>query len=124
MAWPPKIGDPLPRAAEATGVRRKLSAYCLDPSHESGGSKARGFELILGITIDDLGYLEGAILTGAVTVEICAVRDNAPYGVNCAIGVPVRGRGGKEGRLAEVRTVWEVADGDAVPRLVSAFPRI
>jgi predicted naringenin-chalcone synthase len=121
MAWPPKIEEPLPRAAEASGVRRKLSAYSLDAAHESGGPKARGFEKTLGITIRDIGYLEGAILTGILMAPLSGVRIRPPYGVHCEVRVPVRGLGAKAGRVVEVRTAWELAD--AAPRLVTAYVR-
>jgi hypothetical protein len=62
--WPPKAGELLPRGAEAIGVRGKLVGYSLNPAHKRGGSKARGFERILGITIEDLGYLEAAVQAG------------------------------------------------------------
>ena len=54
MGWPPRAGELLTRAEEASGVREKLSGYSLNTSHEDGGPKARGFELILGITIADI----------------------------------------------------------------------
>lgn len=123
MAWPPRVGNLLPRAAEATGVRRKLSTYSLDPAHRVGGPKARGFELILGITVRDVGYLEGAIQTGVLLVAVSAVRDGAVDGINCVVEIPVRGLGEKSGRAVAVRTVWKLSDASAAPRLVSAFLR-
>lgn len=121
MTWPPKVGDPLPRAAEAVGVSRKLSMYSLDAAHKRGGPKAQGFESILGITIRDIGYLEGAIQTGILVVPVGAVRNGATGGFNCAVEVPVRGRGEKSGRTVAVRTAWELADAAATPRLVTAY---
>ena len=121
MGWPPKVGEVLPRAAEAFGIEKKLIGYSLDIAHEKGGPKARGFERILGITRGDVGHLEEAILAGIETVSIDAVRDNAPYGVNCVVDVPVRGLGDKEDRLVNVRTVWELTSREAAPRLVSAY---
>lgn len=121
MDWPPKVGDPLSRGAEAVGVRRKLATYSLDLAHRRGGPKARRFEQLLGITIRDVDYLEGAILTGILVVPVGAVRDNPPWGVNCVVDVPVRGRGESSGRAIKVRTAWELIDADAAPRLVTAF---
>jgi filamentous hemagglutinin len=106
----------------AVGLRRKLADYSLDPANEVGGSKARGFELILGITIADIDYLEGAIQTGVLVVPVASVRDNPPYGVNCVAEVPVRGLGEKRERVVNVRTVWVLAAGTP-PRLATAFPR-
>jgi hypothetical protein len=45
-SWTPTIGELLPRAGDAFGVREKLSAYRLNPDHEL---EARGFLQILGV---------------------------------------------------------------------------
>ena len=123
MAWPPTIGEPLPRSAEATGVRHKLSTYSLDAAHESGGPKARGFERILGITIRDIGYLEGAIQTGVQLVAVSEVRERLPYGFVCGVRVPVRGLGAMSGRTVMVTTAWMLDEPGAVARLVNALIR-
>jgi hypothetical protein len=123
VPWPPRIGDPLPRASEAFGVRRKLTTYCLNAANEFGAAKARGFALILEITIDDADYLEAAILSAITVAPITAIRDCAPHGVNCVVEVPVRGLDRKSTRLVNIRTVWRIgAPGDR-PHLTTAFPR-
>lgn len=120
MSWPPKVGEPLPRAAEATGLRRKLMTYSLDVTHQDGGPKARGFERILGITTADIDYLEGAILTGILLVALVAVRETS-WGAQCLVMTPLRGRRDKQDRIVNLRTVWEIADRAAPPRLVNAY---
>jgi hypothetical protein len=105
------------------GIRRKLAGYSLDLTSEIGGPKARGFEQILGIALDDIDYLEGAIQTGIFMAPVTAVRDNSPFGVNCVVAIPVRGRQERRARVVGVRTVWEIAENDSRPRLVSAFAR-
>ena len=123
MPPPPAVGEPLPRATEAFGVRRKLETYSLDVAHEKGGPKARGFEKILGITIDAIEYLEAQILTRVLDTPITEVHDNPPHGVNYVVDIQVRGIGAKADRVATVRTVWIIsAPGDA-PRLVTAYPK-
>jgi hypothetical protein len=117
----PKAGESLPRGAEAFGVRVKLAKYSLDVNHKDGGPKARGFERILGITIEDIDYLEGAIYTGVVLVPVSEVRDNTPWGIKCTVIVPVRGLGAKSGRIVDVRTVWQFYEPGGPPRLVSAY---
>lgn len=104
-------------------MREKLAGYSLNAAHEDGGPKARGFERILGITIGDAEYLEAAILAGIEHMQIESTRDNAPYGVNCVVDVPVAGVGEKSARVVEVRTIWELTDATARPRLVSAYVR-
>jgi hypothetical protein len=121
--WPPRVGELLPRAAEAIGVRRKLAMYSLDLDHRRGGPKARGFALILGIAAEDIDYLEGAIQTGILTVPVGSVRDNPPWGVNCVVIVPVRGRGERDVRVVGVRTTWLLTGTDDPPRMTNAFPK-
>jgi len=118
---PPVVGELVPRGREAFGVRVKLATYALDPTNKVAGPKVRGFERILGITLEDIDYLEGAIYTGVLVVPVSSVRDNPPWGPKCVIDLPIRGRGEKSGRVINVRTVWEIAGGGAPPRLVNAY---
>jgi uncharacterized protein len=119
----PAVGELLPRAAEAFGVRYKLATYSLDITHKSGGPKARGFDRILGITIDAIEYLEAQILARVLDTPVSEVRDNPPHGVNCAVDIQVRGIGAKADRIVTVRTAWIVSTPDDPPRLVNAFPK-
>ena len=121
MGWPPKIGETLPRAGEAWGVSEKLAGYSLNSAHEDGGPKARGFERILGITIADIDYVEAAIQDGIADIPISSVRHNPPYGYNCVVGFPLRGRGEKSERVVELRTVWRIADADSPPHMTTAY---
>jgi hypothetical protein len=120
---PPVEGQLLPRADEAFGLRIKLAAYSLDLAHKDGGPKARGFEQILGITIDAIDYLEAQILARVLDTPISEIRDNAPHGVNCAVDIQVPGIGAKADRFATVRTAWIISAPGDPPRLVNAFPK-
>lgn len=113
----------MPRAEEATGVRQKLVRYALDRTHEHGGAKARGFELILGITIDDADYLEAEIRAGILSNPIQSVRFAKPSGFNCVVEIPVRGLRLHRSRLIGVRTVWFLANAGERPRLTTVFPK-
>lgn len=121
MSWPPTIGEPLPRASDAHGIRDKLAAYCLDLDHEVGGTKARGFARILGIGIADIAYLVQELHTGLRDAPVTDVRDNTPYGVLCEVRIPVRGLGQHAGRVELVTTGWELRGADDSPRLVTAY---
>jgi hypothetical protein len=123
IPWSPRAGELLPRAAEATGVRLKLAGYSLNMTHEDGGPKARGFERVLGITIDAIDYLEEAIYRGILVLPVRTVRDNPPWGVICVVMVPVRGLGEKSERVVDVRTAWALDYPGAAPRLASAYLR-
>jgi uncharacterized protein len=119
----PAVGELLPRGAEALGVRYKLETYSLDVTHNVGGPKARGFEMILGITIDAIEYLETQILARILDTPVREVRDNPPHGVKGVVDIQVRGIGAKADRAANVRTVWAFDQPDAPPRLVTAIPK-
>lgn len=117
----PIVGEVLPRATEAIGVRYKLETYSLDLTHKRGGPKARGFERILGITAEAIEYLETQILIRILDTPIREIRDNAPYGIKCTIDIQIPGIGAKADRVATVRTVWAFDRPGAPPRLVNAF---
>jgi len=119
--WPPQDGQPLPRATEAFGVHIKLETYSLDPMNAAGAPKARGFQMILGITLEHIDYLEGAIYTGIQLVSVSEVRDNAPWGIKHTVIIPVRGLGEKSDRIVDVTTVWQFDEPGAPPRLVTAY---
>lgn len=121
MSWPPKIGEPLPRGADAYNVHEKLRDYSLNLAHGVGGDKAVGFLQILGISSDDVEYLAAVLLDGARELPVTAVRGNAPFGLNCNVIVPVRGLGEGADRVANVMTSWELRHEDDRPRLVTAF---
>jgi hypothetical protein len=91
----PTKGELLPRAAEAVGVRIKLAEYSLDLTHNDGGAKARGFERILGITIEAIDHLEAQIMARVLDTPINDIRKNPPYGANYVIEMPISGIGAK-----------------------------
>ena len=113
----------LPHAEEAIGVQDKLVGYSLNESHGRGGPKARGFALILGITVESIDYLSAAIYTGIRQHPIKAVATKKPYGFHCVVEIPLHGVGSYSHRVATLRTVWELGGPLRPPRLISAFPR-
>jgi hypothetical protein len=121
MGWPPQVGELLPRADEAIGVRQKLETYSLDLAHEDGVAKALGFAQILGITLASVDYLEAEIRRGVQANPISEVRRGSPFGLRCVVTFPLRGIGVHRERAVPLRTVWEFATPLASPRLVTAF---
>ncbi len=115
------MGELLPRGAEAFGVRYKLETYSLDVTNEIGAPKAHGFNLILGITIDAIEYLEAQIMARVLDTPVCEVRKNPPWGVNCVVDMTIPGIGARADRVANVRTAWIISTQGAPPRLVSAY---
>jgi len=123
MAWPPQVGELLPRTEQAEGLREKLIGYSLNASHKRGGTKALGFSSMLGITIAEVDYLETVIRRGIRAAPIIAVRPNPPYGVKCLVEFPLRGLGARSHRTVNLRTVWQFASPASPPRLLTAFPK-
>lgn len=121
MPWPPTIGQQVPLAEQAFGIREKLTAYCLNLDHEIGEPKARGFQRILGIGLADIDYLAEALRSGVLSAPITDVRDNAPFGVLCEVRVPVVGLRDHRDRVVAVTTSWELRRADGAPRLVTAY---
>lgn len=119
----PRVGELLPRAAAAFGVHYKLETYSLSATNEVGAPKARGFELILGITIEAIDYLQAQILARILDTPIGEVRDNQPHGINYVVDIQVRGIGAKADRVITVRTVWIISAQGDPPRLVTALPK-
>jgi len=120
MGWPPRVGELLPRAEEALGVREKLATYSLALDHHRGGSKAKGFKVVLGISMASIDHLEAEIRTGILKAPVTTARKNPPYGVNCVVEFPIRGVGERSEVFAQLRAVWLVRR-EVPPRLVSAY---
>lgn len=123
MSWLPRVGEPLPRAREATGIRQKLLDYSLEIRHETGGPKALGFERILGITRDHIDYVEQSIRIGILSAPIHSIRQNPPFGINCVVEFPIQGVGDKRMRTVNLRTTWIFVEANACPRMLTAFLR-
>lgn len=123
MAWPPQVGELLPRTEQAEGLREKLIGYSLNASHKRGGTKALGFSSMLGITIAEVDYLEIAIRRGIRAAPVVAVRPNPPYGIKCVVEFPLRGLGERRHRTVNLRTVWQFTSPTSPPRLLTAFPK-
>lgn len=106
----------LPNADQAVIAPEKLTDYLLNLSHPRGEPKARFF-LMFGFRLDDVGLFERALLAhGRSYPATTRMRKNGvSYAVDGALETPT-------GRWPSVRTVWARDDGEAAPRLVTAYP--
>lgn len=120
MWWPPRVGEPLPRGAEAVGVHHKLETYSLVLEHEDGGHKARVFAQALGITHRHVDHLAGEIERGRATQPVTGV-GVTPHGLRCQVLIPVRGVGIHQKRVVVVTTGWHLRYVGDRPRLASAY---
>jgi len=108
----------LPNGDKAVVDPRKLTDYCLSPTHPVGKHKAQLFADATGITLADWELLHAALLRAAAEVENAVATDRTPFGQKYQIEVPLTGPGG---RSAVVLSVWIVGD-DGIPRLVTCYP--
>lgn len=106
----------LPNGSQAIIDLRKLTDYCLSPEHDDGKHKARLFEELLGVTIENAADLAAA-LKNAVLHEDAAPGKKDRYGQRYVVDFEYSGPGGK----ATIRSAWIVRDGETAPRLVTCY---
>jgi hypothetical protein len=121
MWWPPRLGEPLPRAAEAVGVHHKLETYSLVMAHRDGGPKAFRFAQLLSIARCDVDHLAAEIAAGVRDAPVTRVVFKTDGTLGCGVLIPVRGVGIHEDRVVAVTTGWELRYVGDRPRLVTAF---
>ncbi len=104
----------LPNGERAT-IGAKLEDYVLNPSHWEGRHKARVFESVLGITLNNRDALRDAILAAAENSdEAQAIGDNG-HGMVYLLRFPLTTAHG----TAMILTVWIILQGEDFPRLVT-----
>jgi hypothetical protein len=107
----------LPHADLAQVPAAKLRDYVLSPAHPQGGSKARVFAAVLGITHDDWRYLREQLLTGVRWASV-RPRESTPWGDLYEAVFDVTG---PDGRTHGVRTGWIIRTDDPRPHLTTAY---
>ncbi len=107
----------LPNRERAIISSEKLTKYLLSTEHRRGGSKARLLKHF-GYSEENWKELANDIRTYHLETEIDRVR-HTPYGSRYEIVAELltpRGRG------LRMRTIWQIDDGDDVPRLITMIP--
>lgn len=107
----------LPNCEQATVPREKLTEYLLSPDHPDGRDKAAFFSRV-GFSIAAWQILAEALLRHAAVHEVARIADNE-FGKRYVVEGPLDA---PDGRTPLVRSVWFVAFGNELPRLVSAYP--
>lgn len=112
VRWPPKIGDPLPRAAEVWYEQVKLEDWIL-------AERGHGpdWQRVFGVGLSDSERVWQVIAAAAQGARIATVRDRGAEGIVC--GVEVELTIGE--RTASVTVSWHYATRQAAPRLVTAY---
>jgi hypothetical protein len=107
----------LPHIDEAHVPESKILGYLLADNHPTGRSKARFFSR-LGFRIDQPAVLRDALLQHAAVNEVSSVqqtRFGAKYLVEGRIAGPAQ-------TASVIRSVWFVANGERIPRFITAYP--
>ncbi len=111
--WPPRIGEPLPGAADAYAAPEKLAWILSEEGH------GREWARVLHIGEDGAQRFWSAIAHAVLDAPISAIRDVSPYGANYEVPVTLA----LESRTATTLTVWHYG-ADEAPRLVTAYPKL
>ncbi|WP_072568948.1 MULTISPECIES: DUF6883 domain-containing protein [unclassified Enterobacter] len=96
---------------------RKLSTYSLDPTHPTGGHKARVFQSALGYNPTNADILGARVQEGVLWAP-AKMLDPINFGQKMAVDMPILG---VNGETAIVRTGWIYETDSLVPRLTTIF---
>jgi hypothetical protein len=106
----------LPNGDRAIIDTRKVTDYCLSPTHEEGQHKARLFAHVLGIGRDDAQLLLDALQRAAADAD-ATMGQRDKYGDRYVIDFELVGPLG----AATVRSAWMIRAGEDAPRLVTCY---
>jgi hypothetical protein len=106
----------LPQGERALIDPRKVTCYSLDPQHDEGRHKARLFESLLGIDIQNARLVLDALQQAAVSCEAVAGKLDR-YGQRYTIDFEFKGPDG----AATIRSAWIVRSDEDFPRLITCF---
>lgn len=106
----------MPGADRAVVDIAKLRDYCLNPKHPRGRHKARVFSDKLGLTAEDAGVLQSALLAAA-REEVVIPGESDRFGRRFVVELLMEGPRGR----ATVRSAWIVLAGEDFPRLTSCY---
>lgn len=96
---------------------RKLSTYSLDPTHPTGGHKARVFQSALGYNTTNSDVLGNRVQEGILTAP-ANVLDATQHGQRMAVDMPILGANGE---TVIVRSGWIYEPDAVVPRMTTIF---
>jgi hypothetical protein len=106
----------LPNAENAFVDIEKLRGYCLNLSHPRGKHKARLFNSILGLTMEDAWILRNRLLDAAQNLDAVQGFEDC-YGKRYIIDFIMITAVGQ----AKVRSTWIILRQEDFPRLTSCY---
>jgi hypothetical protein len=105
----------LPNADCAIIPIEKLIGYCLNPEHPKGKHKAKVFQSVLGITLENADRLYELVRQSAIAGEVVQER-STHFGQEFKVDLTIPGLG-----QVQLRTLWIISSESTIPQLVSAF---
>jgi hypothetical protein len=106
----------LPNHENAVVDIEKFVAYSLNSEHPEGKHKALIFEKVLGITVQDAGWLQSAILENLAFYE-ATEQEETKFGKKYVVEMKIQ----NDERTANVRTAWIIEHNGTVPRLITCY---
>lgn len=113
MGWPPRVGEALPRAADAWCVQEKWLGWIL-----TGDGHGPEWAKVLHVESDEWELAWQALREAVIKAVIDTVRSLDAGGITCGVATDLTI--GK--RAASVVSAWHYAEPGAAPRLVTAYP--
>jgi len=107
----------LPNAELAFVEREKIAGYPLDPSHMNGAGKCRFFSGH-GFRMEEWPTLAAALVAHGRRHDV-ARRSETPFGPRFEVQGELES---PDGSRPQIRTVWQLDDGEIAPRLITAYP--
>ncbi len=107
----------LPHPDKLVVEREKVADYLLNTAHRYGASKARFFTHF-GFRVQAWEHLAKALREHGQTHDVTKTRETGfgpRYEVEGKLSCP-------NGRHAQVRSVWQLDQGEVAPRLLTAYP--
>lgn len=106
----------LPNGEQAIVPLEKFTEYALNPEHPTGRHKARVFNAVLGLTLDDAPFLQATVQHIAETGD-AVPQEPTPYGQRYVIDFELTTDSG----TGIVRTAWLIRNDEDVPRLTTCY---
>ena len=107
----PEVGQPLPRADDASSAPEKWSDWIL-----AEGGHLDQFRRVFGPV--DKEMIWSALFREIRTTPIASIRPARGGGVNCQVDCLLS----LNARSSNVRSIWHFSDANAAPKLATAFP--
>src|SRR5688572_12542705 len=95
----------------------KLEDYCLNPFHIRGQHKARLFELLLGITLQNKDVLASGLLNAAANSQEAIEKGDSGFGKTYVLEFDLSTQKGR----ARIVSAWIIRRGEDFPRLTTCY---